>query len=50
MNKTKELTENEKLRIADLYHNTRMSIGFIADALGFCPDTIRKYKDYKQSG
>lgn len=42
----KELTEEEKRRIADLYKNTRLSISGIADFLGYCPSTVSKYKDY----
>jgi len=41
----KEINDTTKYRIADLYQNTRMSIGYIADALGVSRDTVRKYKD-----
>lgn len=43
----KELSESTKYRIADLYQNTRMSIGAIAYNLGISRDSVRKYKDLK---
>jgi len=44
--KTKEIDEDTKRRIADLYQNTRMSVGTIAAALEISPSTVSKYKDY----
>ncbi len=41
------LTEEEKKRIADLYNNTRMSIGAIAEFLNYSTRTIQRYKNYK---
>ena len=43
----KEINDEIKYRIADLYQNTRMSAGSIASALGICRDTVLKYKDLK---
>lgn len=43
----KEINDSMKYRIADLYQNTRMSIGSIAAALGISRDSVRKYKDLK---
>ena len=42
----KEINEEMKKRIADLYKNTRLSQGAIAAALEISPGTVRKYKDY----
>lgn len=41
----KEINDIMKYRIADLYQNTKMSIGAIAAALEISRDTIQKYKD-----
>lgn len=41
----KEVDEATKARIADLYQNTRMSIGSISAALNVSVGTVRKYKD-----
>ncbi len=42
----KEVDEATKARIADLYQNTKMSIGWIAAALNVSMGTVRKYKDH----
>jgi response regulator of citrate/malate metabolism len=42
----KEINEETKRRIADLYQNTKMSAGAIAAALGISRDTVHKYKNY----
>lgn len=43
----RELSEEEKRRIADLYKNTKMSASAIAQFLGYSPRTVTKYKDYE---
>lgn len=43
---TKELSEDTKRLIADMYQHTTMSAGAIADALKVSRETVRKYKDY----
>lgn len=48
MGRKRNLSEKEKARIADLYQNTKMSIGAIASALELSTKTIQKYKDYKR--
>lgn len=42
----KEVSEELKRRIADLYQNTKMSQGAIAHFLDISIDTVQKYKDY----
>ncbi len=42
----KELNEEMKRRIADLYQNTKMSAGAIAAALDISRDTVLKYRNY----
>lgn len=41
----KEINEETKRRIADLYQNTKLSVGAIAAALDVSPRTVHKYKD-----
>jgi len=41
----REIDQSTKYRIADLYQNTRMSIGAIAYSLSVSRDTVYKYKD-----
>ena len=41
----KEIDDAMKDRIADLYQNTKMSIGAIAHFLEISEGTIRKYKN-----
>jgi len=41
----KELDEATKYRIADLWQNTKMSIGSIASALKVSNFSVQKYKD-----
>jgi transposase len=43
----KELSEDMKKRIADMYQNTRMSAGAISHFLGVSLNTVNKYKDMK---
>jgi len=41
----KEIADETKYRIADLWQNTRMSIGAIASVLRVSNFTVQKYKD-----
>ena len=41
-----DLTENKKLRIADLYHNSNRSVGYIAEREGVSLRTVHNYKNY----
>jgi transposase len=41
----KEIDESVKIRIADLWQNTTMSIGSIASALNVSNFTVQKYKN-----
>jgi transposase-like protein len=45
----KEIDEETKRRIADLYQNTRMSIGAIAHYLEISSGTVSKYKNLQLS-
>jgi len=45
----KEIDDETKDRIADLWQNTKMSLGAIASALDVSTATVQKYKDYKAS-
>ena len=41
-----DLTEDKKLRIADLYHNSNLSVGSIAEREDVSLRTVHNYKDY----
>lgn len=40
------LNKKDKMAIAWLYHNTKLSVGKIADIFDVCNDTVNNYKDY----
>ncbi len=49
MSRRRAISEELKLRIAELYHNSDISVGLIADALGVSVRTVHNYKNYSPS-
>lgn len=49
MHRKIDLTEDKKLRIAELYQEGKLSVGSIAEIMGVSLRTVHNYKNYNQS-